>query len=143
MRLVASTFAGLLLVMAVAAGYFMNVMLTQVTPGNVEPRFTSLCLIGLNAFKLDQRDRIRTLSLGSFSCSCVAEKIIEENGPAAAARTANTFRKTLTVALKLWVTGVRGDKQTLSQAGVSQSDLRQYSRIFDRVGKKCDVAAVK
>ena len=142
MRLIAGIFAGLFLIAVVVAGYFATVLMTPATPGNVESRLTGICQIGLNAFKLDQRDRIRTQKLESFSCGCVAKKIVEENGPAAAARTANIFRKTLTAALRRLITGVRTDEKTLAEAGVSQSDFRQFSRIFERVGKKCDAAAV-
>jgi hypothetical protein len=141
MRLIAGIFAALVLIVIVVAGYFANILMTPVTPVNVESRLTSICQIGLNAFKLDQRDRIRTQRLGSFSCGCVARNIIEENGPAAAARTADIFRKTVTAALTRLVTGVRADGKTLAEAGVSQSDFRQFSRVFERVGKKCDAAA--
>jgi hypothetical protein len=141
MKFIAAIFGAVFFIAIAVGGYFANILMTPVTPGNVESRLTSICRIGLNAYKLDQRDRIRNQRLGSLNCSCVANKIIEDNGPTFAARTANMFRRILMAALGQMVTGVRADERTLAEAGVSQSDMRHFSRILERIGKQCDVAA--
>lgn len=120
------------------AGYCAFVLMTPVTPANVQAQLTRICQIGSAAYQLNEGRKLGPKGFGPSNCDCLTHEILARGDRYAAARTADTFRQVVKVALTRIASGSRPNERAFKQSGITSPQLTEFAARLEQAGAKCD-----
>jgi hypothetical protein len=120
------------------AGYCALILMTPVTPANVGTQLARICQIGSAAYQLDEGRKLGSKGFSPDDCGCLTREIIARSDRAAAARTADTFRKVVSVALTQIARGKRPNERAFKEAGITSPQIAEFAARLEQVSGKCD-----
>jgi hypothetical protein len=120
------------------AGYCAFILMTPVTPANVGTQLARICQIGTAAYQLDEGRKLGSKGFNPGDCRCLTHEIIARGDRASAARTADTFRKVVGVALTQIASGKRPNVRAFKEAGITGPQIAEFAARLEEVSGKCD-----
>ena len=129
----------LLLTFALAVSlYFYWLLLTPVTAENVQSRLTNYCYLGTKALQINENSRLALEKLGRGSCRCLADKLVSEATPAAAAALTEGARRLGMFGLRRRMASEKSEGGgLLSKTGLSDKLVAEFAERYVKAANAC------
>jgi hypothetical protein len=122
-------------------GYFYWLLMTPVTVGNVQLRLGNYCYLGTKALHLSENSRLAPGGLQRGSCGCLAEKLVNGGGPAAAAALTEGARRLGVLGMRRKLSSGQNGGGLLSKTGAADLLAAEFAERYVSAANACVAAA--
>ena len=129
----------LALATALAFGAFLYwLLMTPVTAANVQLRLTSYCYLGTKALQVNENARLALEKLPRGSCGCLANKLVSEANPSAAATLTEGARRLGLFGLRRKMASDGNESGgLLSKSGISDKLAAEFAERYTAAANAC------
>ena len=112
--------------------------MTPVTAENVQSRLTNYCYLGTKALQINENSRLALEKLERGSCRCLAQKLVGDATPAAAAALTEGARRLGMFGLRRRMASEKSEGGgLLSKTGLSDKLVAEFAERYVKAANAC------
>mgnify|MGYP003543285128 CR=1 FL=1 len=130
--------AGLSILALALGAYFYWLLMTPVTAENVQTRLTNYCYLGTKALQINESSRLALEKLERGSCRCLAQKLVGDTTPAAAAALTEGARRLGMFGMRRRMASEKSEGGgLLSKTGLSEKLVAEFAESYVKAANAC------